>query len=150
MVESLRINFSPIFLTSVTTAIGFMSMNFSDAPPFHDLGNITAIGVLVAFVLSVTFLPALMAILPFRAKVREQRGSRMMTRFSNWVVHQRTALLWGMGAVMIGISLFLPRNELNDVFVKYFDDSIPFRAETDYITDKLSGYIPGGLFGGFR
>ncbi len=40
MVESMRINFGPVFLTSLTTAIGFLSLNFSDAPPFGDLGNI--------------------------------------------------------------------------------------------------------------
>ena len=45
IVESLRVNFNPIFLTSLTTAIGFLSLNFSDAPPFRDLGNITAMGV---------------------------------------------------------------------------------------------------------
>jgi predicted RND superfamily exporter protein len=45
LVESLRINFEPVFLTSLTTFIGFLSLNFSDAPPFRDLGNITAIGV---------------------------------------------------------------------------------------------------------
>ena len=44
IVESLRVNMQPIFLTSLTTAIGFLSMNFSDAPPFRHLGNITATG----------------------------------------------------------------------------------------------------------
>ncbi len=40
--ESLRVNLQPVFLTSATTAIGFLTMNFSDAPPFRDLGNIVA------------------------------------------------------------------------------------------------------------
>ncbi|MGD8618855.1 MAG: MMPL family transporter, partial [Gammaproteobacteria bacterium] len=42
MIDSLRINLQPVFLTSLTTVIGFLSMNFSDAPPFRDLGNIVA------------------------------------------------------------------------------------------------------------
>src|SRR5210317_1978509 len=58
MVESIRINLQPVFLTTLTTVIGFLSMNFSDAPPFRDLGNIVAMGVAAAFILSVTFLPA--------------------------------------------------------------------------------------------
>jgi predicted RND superfamily exporter protein len=45
IVESLRQNLRPVFLTSLTTIIGFLSLNFSDTPPFHDLGNITAMGV---------------------------------------------------------------------------------------------------------
>ncbi len=62
--ESLRVNFTPIFFTSVTTAIGFMALNFSDAPPFRHLGNFAAIGVMFAFVYAITLLPALLAILP--------------------------------------------------------------------------------------
>jgi len=71
IVESLRVNFTPIFLTSITTAIGFLSMNFSDSPPFHDLGNIVAMGVCYAFLLAVFFLPALMSVLPVKATIRE-------------------------------------------------------------------------------
>ena len=64
LTESMRINMRPVFLTSLTTAIGFIALNFSDAPPFRDLGNITAIGVIYAYLLSIIFLPALMFILP--------------------------------------------------------------------------------------
>ena len=143
IIESLRINFTPIFLTSVTTAIGFLSMNFSDAPPFRDLGNITAMGVMYAFVLAVFFLPALMAVLPVRAKARaNNKGSvmeRSMSGLANLVISHRKPMLWGMLAVMIGLTVMAPRNELNDVFVNYFDKSVPFRAETDHVTEKLSG-----------
>ena len=45
LMESMRINFGPVFLTSLTTIIGFLSLNFSDAPPFNDLGNFSALGV---------------------------------------------------------------------------------------------------------
>ena len=48
--KSLKVNLQPIFLTSITTAIGFLSMNFSDSPPFRDLGNLVAMGVMLAFV----------------------------------------------------------------------------------------------------
>ncbi|HSG06310.1 MAG TPA: MMPL family transporter, partial [Nitrospiria bacterium] len=55
IVESLRVNLQPIFLTTVTTAIGFLTLNFSDTPPFNDLGNMVAIGVIAAFYYSVFF-----------------------------------------------------------------------------------------------
>ena len=66
IVESLRVNMTPVFLTSLSTVIGFLSMNFSDVPPFNHLGNITAAGVMAAFLLSILFLPALVAVLPMR------------------------------------------------------------------------------------
>jgi len=122
VVESLRINFTPIMLTSLTTAIGFLSMNGSDAPPFHDLGNITAIGVVLAFVLSVTFLPALVSILPAKAKTGTSRSSQIMAHVANFVIRFRKPLFWGMLLVMIGTAGMMPRNQLNDVFVEYFGD----------------------------
>ncbi|MEM8909976.1 MAG: MMPL family transporter, partial [Bacteroidota bacterium] len=68
IVESLRLNFMPVFITSLTTVIGFLTMNFGDVPPFWDLGNITAFGMTMAFLYSTTLLPALMAIFPVKVK----------------------------------------------------------------------------------
>lgn len=139
IIESLRVNFTPIFLTSVTTAIGFLSMNFSDSPPFHDLGNIVALGVGFAFFLAVFFLPALMSVLPVKVKAQTKTKSSAMERFADIVIAQQKLLLWGMAIVMIGFSVLAPKNQLNDVFVNYFDRTVPFRVATDEVTDKLSG-----------
>jgi len=139
IVESLRVNFQPIFLTSLTTALGFLSMNFGDVPPFHDLGNIVATGVAIAFILSVTFLPALMAILPVRTKPQTAKKIYAMDRLGEFVVQRRQGLMWGMGGVIVLLIAFLPRNELNDVFVEYFDESFEFRRATDFATENLSG-----------
>ena len=139
IIESLHINFQPIFLTSLTTVIGFMSMNFSDAPPFRDLGNIVAMGVAAAFVFSVTFLPALMAVVPVRVKVGETPRTARMHHFADFVVARREPLFWGTGIVMIGLIALIPRNELNDEFVKYFNETIPFRTDTDFASANLTG-----------
>ena len=154
MVESLRINLQPIFLTSLTTAIGFLSMNFSDAPPFRDMGNIVAMGVVAAFVYSVTLLPALMLLLPLRVKVHPDGHVHAMDRFAEFVIRRQKVLLWGMGIATLVIVSFIPRNELNDEFVKYFDETIDFRRATDFATANLTGIytihysLPAGEAGG--
>ncbi|HIG64648.1 MAG TPA: RND family transporter [Methyloprofundus sp.] len=137
--ESLRINFQPILLTSVTTAIGFMSLNFSDAPPFRDLGNIVALGVMLALVLSVTLLPALMTILPVRVKAKEELDNPFMKGLAAFVIKRRKALLIGNSLLAVILMSFIPLNEINDEFVKYFDESIEFRRATDFMNDNLSG-----------
>lgn len=139
MVESIRINFSPIFLTSLTTALGFLSMNFSEVPPLAHLGNVVAAGVVVAFILSVTFLPALVMILPVRARVQEQRSDVWVSWLGDFVVHRRKPLLWGMVFVSLVAISFVPRNQLNDEFVKYFAPSVDFRADSDFASEKLVG-----------
>ncbi len=140
MRESMRINFGPVFLTSVTTAIGFLSLNFSDAPPFRDLGNISALGVIFAWVLSVAFMPALVTLLPSKIKKKETESSPMgMDKLANFVIKYQKKLLIGMGIVSIILISFLPKNELNDVFVEYFDERIQFRTDTDFIVKNLTG-----------
>ena len=139
MIESLRINMQPIFITSLTTAIGFLSMNFSDAPPFRDLGNIVALGVVTGYILSITFLPALMMIMPVKVPKHPARAWRMMEQLGDFVVERRRSLMWGMLALVLGMVMFIPNNELNDEFVKYFDESIQFRVDTDYTTENLTG-----------
>ncbi|MBO6861584.1 MAG: MMPL family transporter [Alphaproteobacteria bacterium] len=137
--ESLRINFQPVFLTSLTTVIGFVSLNFSDAPPFRDLGNITAMGVAAAWIYSILFLPAIMAILPIRVKVAAEGHRSSMDRFAEWVIAYRTRLLVGTVASVVVLGVMIPRIELNDQFVNYFDESLEFRQDTDFAMDNLSG-----------
>ncbi|MEW8069126.1 MAG: MMPL family transporter [Candidatus Thiodiazotropha sp.] len=139
MMESLRINLQPIFLTTLTTAIGFLSLNFSEAPPFRDLGNMAAMGVVLAFFLSITFLPAMMMLLPVKALSGDTLGSIAMVRFSDFVVRYKKQLLWGMGIVVLLLISQIPNNRLDDQFVKYFDETITFRQATDYATENLTG-----------
>jgi len=139
MIESLRINLQPIFLTSITTAIGFMSMNFSDAPPFRDLGNIVAIGVVSSFFYCIALLPALMLLFPVRVKAARSRSVAGMDALADFVVSHRRPVLWGMSLLVISLVAFIPNNELNDEFVKYFDEQVDFRVDTDFTTDNLTG-----------
>lgn len=138
IVESMRVNFMPILLTSLTTALGFLSLNFSDAPPFADLGNISTFGVIGAFFLTVTFLPAAMFILPNKAKYRVT-GTHVMADLGEFVVKQRKTLLISLSLVVVILISFIPKNELNDIFVNYFDESVEFRRDTDFTTNHLTG-----------
>ncbi len=140
IVESMRVNLGPVFLTSVTTAIGFLSMNFSDSPPFRHLGNITVVGVIFAFVFSVALLPAMMSVLPIR--VRATSGRRWLAwedPLAEFVLKYRRGLLVGTVGVAGALAAFLPQNELNDKFVEYFDDSVTFRVDSDYTMNHLTG-----------
>lgn len=139
ILESLRINLAPVFLTSLTTIIGFLSLNFSDAPPFRDLGNMAAIGVFVAFLLSLTFLPAMLLILPVKPGRKHTLGQAAMTHLADWVIRNRTLLLWSVGIMIALLVAQLPRNELNDEFIKYFDETVEFRSDTDFTTAHLTG-----------
>ena len=52
------------FFTSATTAVGFLSLTITDIKPIADFGIFTALGVMYAFVLSLTLFPALLVLIP--------------------------------------------------------------------------------------
>lgn len=139
--ESLAHSLHPMFLTGITTAIGFLSMNASEVPVFRDLGNIAAVGVVAAFMLSVTLLPASVAMLPVRVRPRKDQWlDRLWAVWPDWVLRWHRPLFWGTSAVAMGLMLCIPRNELNDEFVKYFDETTEFRQATDFAIDHLTGF----------
>ncbi len=139
MEESLRINLQPVFLASITTAIGFLTMNFSEVPPFRHLGNMVSVGVVVSFLLTVTFLPAFMTLVPARARAQKEDDYGRMDRLADFVIRKRKALLWTCAVVIVLLVANIPRNELNDNFVHYFGKSIPFRNDTDFMMENLTG-----------
>jgi predicted RND superfamily exporter protein len=141
LVEALRVNAKPVFLTSITTAIGFLSLNFSDSPPFRLLGNITAFGVIVAWVFSMTVLPAVIAIMPARNRAQAGRGQldRIVDRFSTLVVRRYRPILATVGAAAVVLSLSITRLGINDQYIDYFDRSLPIRVASDFTVENLSG-----------
>jgi predicted RND superfamily exporter protein len=142
LIESMRLNFMPVFITSLTTAIGFLTMNFGDVPPFWDLGNITAFGMTMAFLYSTTALPALLAILPLKTKVRSAKAlkvSNWYTLFGNYVSQRPVKLSIISILVISGLTYIATYNEFNDEFINYFDESVEFRSDTDYISENLTG-----------
>ena len=128
-----------MFLASLTTALGFLSMNFSEVPPYRHLGNFVAFGVFASFVLSVTFLPALLSLLPVRAPKDRRLRTPTMSLLADSVLRYGKALIWGWLVIVAAMSLAIPRNELNDVLVHFFDKSVEFRQDTDFMDERLSG-----------
>lgn len=137
--ESLRINLNPVFITSITTIIGVLCLNFSDSPPYRDLGNMVALGVLIAFILSMTFLPAILSWLSI-GKSHVGRGQNIwMNNFANWVILQRSKILFVMSIFVLVVVSFIPNNELTERWHNYFDDSFEIRKTIDGVNEKLTG-----------
>ena len=142
LVEAFRVNAKPVFLTSITTAIGFLSLNFSDSPPFKLLGNLSAFGVMVAWAFSMTVLPAILATLPAPRQVSSRSRSRLdsvVERFGNFVVRRHRPVLAGMGAAAVALALSITQLEINDHYIRCFDESLPIRQASDFTIEHLTG-----------
>ncbi|NQV21912.1 MAG: MMPL family transporter [Rhodospirillales bacterium] len=139
IVESIRLNAQPIFLTSITTAIGFTCLNFGDAPPFGDLGNIAAIGTMLAWAYAMTLLPAIISLLPMRAPAQRGGDTTLLGKLAETVIARRMPVLCLTSALAIALIALIPRLEMNDNFVHYFAKGLEFRDAADFANDNLTG-----------
>ena len=142
LIQAMEENVQPVFLTSITTAVGFLTLNFSDSPPFRLLGNVTAFGVIVAWLFSMTVLPALMSMLPLRAaRPAPSRVNRLADFLGSFVTRHPRRLLGVMAAISLVIVAAIPRLEFNEKYYEYFDDSIAFRGGAEFTIEHLTGLM---------
>ncbi len=139
--KSLQVNLKAVCLTSITTAIGFLTMNFSESPPFRDLGNIVGAGVMIDLVNSILLLPALMAVLPVSARLSGARTPWVnLDRLADFVIRRREWLLYTMLALTAACGIGMLGIDLDDNFLTYFDRSFEFRRATDFMIENLRGW----------
>ena len=141
IVEAIELNAQPVLLTSITTAIGFLTLNFSDSPPFRLLGNVTAFGVMLAWVYSMTVLPALLTF--SKAQVRHPQRDGLMERLAvslgDFVAAKYRPVLVGSGVAVVALAALVPTLEVNDRYFDYFGRSLPIRTGTEFAMENLTG-----------
>lgn len=143
MVDSLKANIGPMAVTTLMTAIGFLTLHFNDSPPFRVMGYIVAVGVLFALVLTVCFTAPLLALLPGQPPKKlpalMRADSPAMARLADFVIRRRFVVL---GAVLALAAVFLaalPRNVINDDIVKYYTPGTTFRQDMEFVNAHLTG-----------
>lgn len=151
IVQAVALNFAPIAITSITTIVGFLSLNFSDSPPFHHLGNITAAGIAAAWVFSITFLPAMLSALPVRYKVDDEnsRSLSLAERIAEFVIAKPKRVFMPLAFTALGLITMIPKMEVNDQWSGYFDDRLAFKQALDasepyFGTDTIEFIIDSG------
>ena len=139
LIKSIEVNFSPIIFTSLTTAISFFALNFSESPPFAHMGTAAGIGILYAMLASISFLPALVYYLPSKASgvtVFPPMGG--LIRFYQ---PHANKIIAGFVAVMVLLGSLVPLNRLDDNFVEFFDDNLEIRRNMDFLIERISGSV---------
>lgn len=130
----------PIFLTSFTTAVGFLSLAFAEVPPFAHLGIIAGLGVVFAWALTMLIVPPLMLVLPWSSAPALDGMRRRLVALGRWTAsHPRTAIALTLGPALVA-SVFIANNTLDDRYIRYFDERFAFRVDTDVLNRNLGGF----------
>ncbi len=133
-------NAGPILLTNISTAIGFLSMGFSESPPFADLGVLVAIGLVATAVMTLVAVPILLSALPARRRSPPPVASR-----SRWQGFAETVTRYprsaGVLAVAIGLGFgaLAMTNELNDNIIEYLSPGNTFRQAAELADEHIGG-----------
>ena len=138
----------PIFLAGLTTSIGFLAFLVSNLTIIKEFGIFTAIGVMFAYIVAITFLPALLSFMP-APKIKAKKESfepsimnRFMTGLSGLILKRKLAIMIiGFLILAVGIfSIFKISREVN--MVDYFKKDSEIRQAEDMMESKLGGSIP--------
>ena len=141
IINALSINHQPIALTSLTTAIGFLALNTSEIPPFRDMGNMVAVGIICAWFFSVLTLPAILSFLPLKNNIEEQKSYKLMDLFAKLSVQYKNEFAVGFVLVTLFMGYTTTLNGFNDLFPEMYSEKITFRQDTDFIRENLTGVM---------
>ena len=137
--ESLRINFMPVFLTSLTTALGVITFSFTDFPSLRKLGVIIALGVMVAFILSVTLLPVLMQWLPLKARSPKAITHRFFQQLAQWCIRNARTILPLALITAVLVSSMATRGVIDESFQNMFRADTEAAQSIKITDEKLAG-----------
>ncbi|HCY03860.1 MAG TPA: hypothetical protein DHU16_00290 [Gammaproteobacteria bacterium] len=122
MIRSLQINLRPVTLATITTTMGFLSLNYSSSPAIYGFGNIIAIGVIWAFVLTFTLLPTLILLLPMHKVPKPLAVGGFISWMTRLVEKRHRALYWGSWVLILGTLALLPMNKLDFNQYSFIDE----------------------------
>lgn len=130
----------PMFFTSITTAVGFSMLAWADIPPVKVFGLYVALGVLVAWLLTMTLIPACLMLLRERKPIiQKEEGSPMLAALGRFSLG-RSKLVVVFGALLIVVAVFgVMRLVVNDNPVKWFKTSHPIRVADAALNDLIGG-----------
>lgn len=137
--KTLETNFSPVVITNLTTAIGFLTMNLSDVPPYQDLGNMVAGGLILVVLFTLFLLPALLHIFPVKPKKADFAPSPLYGKLAEWVIGNYRKIIVGFVAIAFIAPVGISKLELNDRFIEWLDTRYEFRNDSDFINTNLTG-----------
>lgn len=132
-------NLAPVLVTTVTTAIGFLALNFAEAPPLQDMGNIVAFGLMIGMIANFTLLPLALRASRARGGDRLPLREGMMRVLADLAVRYRRGWITGFLALILVAGLGIGRIGYDDSLVRYFDDRFEFRQDSDEIQQHLTG-----------
>ncbi len=134
-----------IVMTSVTTAASLSSFSISDIQPVANLGIFSSLGVMLALVLTLVFLPVMLAILPIKVKENAEETHGLLDDLTVWIadvsIKYRRSIVAASLIVIIGSIALASQMQFSHNPLHWFKADNSVRINTEVIDHELKGSI---------
>ncbi len=144
LVQTLYLVGAPCLLTSMTTAVGFLALQVSPIVAISHMAVYSAVGVVLAFALTMTLVPALLSFgspTP-RARAAERGGAWLtdgLAAVAAWNVRNRRGVLVAFAAISAFSLLGITRLRVDSNWLDDFSDRVPLKGATTRIDEVMGG-----------
>lgn len=136
----------PTFLTLITSIVGFLSLLFSSIKPIRDFGIYTSVGMVIAFILSYTLLPALLYFFTPKklVKVHDENNptNNLMRKGLFWIFrNQKTIIVLTLLLVVVSIG-GMSRIKINNLLLDDLSEGVKIKQDFNFFDKEYSGVRP--------
>ncbi len=146
LIRSLRMVGRANLLTTLTTAIGFLTLTTSPVQPMAEFGLFMAIGVAIGLGLAYTVLPSLLVWLPnprlSQADAEMGFWYQYLHRLLRWVIASRKAILWASIVLVLLCGWGISRLQVNNRLLEDLKSDNPVRQAFGFYEERFSGARP--------
>ena len=143
MENSLEMNIQPLFLTTISTCIGFLCLNFIEVAPLRDFGNAVAIGIGFAFIFTIFFIAPIVSFFEVKTASKVTKQTRFSTSVGSFILKNGNKLIFSITSISFLILLCIPMNELDENPTQmYAEGFTSFSSDTLWLDEKLSVTFP--------
>ena len=143
MEKSLEMNIQPLFLTTVSTCIGFLCLNFIEVTPLRDLGNAVAIGIGFAFIFTIFFIAPIVSCFEIKTASKVSKQTQFSSSVGTFILKHGNRLIFFVTAISFLILMCIPLNELDENPTQmYAEGFTTFSSDTLWLDEKLSVTFP--------
>jgi len=133
-----------IFLTSFTTAIGFFSLTISSMKAFRDFGLEAGIGVLISFIVTISFVPSVLHFMKVKSFFKKQKSSiigwtKLLNNIFKIVINYPNLIVAIVIFAFIVSIIGILRIDNNNYILSNFTNNTPIKNDFLYFEKHLSG-----------
>ncbi|MCZ6781671.1 MAG: MMPL family transporter [Proteobacteria bacterium] len=135
----------PVSIAGLTTIAGFGALLITDVPAVFEVGAFSMLGIAAITLLSLTFVPALLVLLPLRPRYGHRLDRHLDRLLDALAVGVQRHTGWMIGGSLVAVAiavLAIPRIVIDTDYLSYLDEADPVRVDFEAVNRLLAGVIP--------